>query len=139
METLRKVALGIMMLVTLHVAAQETENTKNSEEFAEIEDFQLPTFSELSNSIATEYSEVLERLPDFSMLGSQIKKELRRGMLDQHSVAAAFHNLTSEHSILPNITTQRFQLRNSLNNIMFNGFDVFQAHAIRGLQVFGGR
>jgi hypothetical protein len=130
MKRIHKLTLAITLLVTLQISAQETSQNKEviSEENAAIENFQLPTFSELSNDIATEYSGVRERLPKLSNIGEHVEKEIRRGLLDDHSISATFRNLTPEHSILPNITPKRFQLRNSLNNIMFNGFDVNQLH-----------
>ncbi|WP_298520321.1 hypothetical protein [uncultured Kordia sp.] len=128
MKTIQKFALGIMLLAALQVSAQDTNTTEITEENAVIENFQLPTFSELSNDIAAEYSDIRERLPNLSNIGEHVKKGIRRGLFDQNSVAAAFQNVISEHSILPNITTKRFQLRNSLNQIMFNGFDATQLH-----------
>ncbi|AXG70362.1 hypothetical protein KORDIASMS9_02601 [Kordia sp. SMS9] len=139
MGTIRKFTLGIMVFATLHLAAQETENIQMNDENAAIENFQLPSFSELSNSIATEYSQVRDRLPNLATIGEHVHKELRRGMLDMHSVSTAFRNLTPEHTILSDITPRRFQLRTTLNNIMFNGFDAFQAHSVGGWRVFGGQ
>ncbi|MFK7748525.1 MAG: hypothetical protein AB8B65_09050 [Kordia sp.] len=132
MKTLQKFALGIMFLVALQVSAQETQSTEVVEQNAEIENFQLPTFSELSNDIATEYSAVRDRLPNLSNIGEHVKKGIRRGFLSEHNVAAAFQNVTTEHSILPNISAKRFQLRNNLKTIMFNGFDINQLHLNEG-------
>lgn len=128
MKTIQKFTLGILSLIVVSVSAQEIENTETIEDTVVIEDFQLPTFTELSNSIASEYSQVRERLPNLSTIGEHVDKELRRGLLSEHNIAATFRNLTPEYSILPNITQKRFQLRNSLNNIMFNGFDANQLH-----------
>jgi len=128
MKTLQKLTLGIMLFAAFQISAQETENTEAIEKNAEIENFQLPSFSELSNDIASEYSSVRERLPNLSNIGEHVQKGLRRGMLNEHSTSSTIRNLTTEHSILPNISTKRFQLRNNLNNIMFNGFDLNQLH-----------
>lgn len=137
MKTIQKFILGFFILGSIQISAQETDKAQIIDENIAIENFQLPTFSELSNSIATEYSDVRERLPELSNIGEHVHKGLRRGMLDMHSVASAFHNLTPEHTILPDITPRRFQLRTSLNNIMFNGFDAFQIHAIGGWRISG--
>ena len=128
MRTIQKLTLGITLLAVLQVSAQENKDTEVVEEDATIEEFQLPTFSELSNDIASEYSEVRDRLPNLSNIGKHVQKGLRRGLLDEHSISATFRNITSEHSILPNISAKRFQLRNNLNTIMFNGFDINQLH-----------
>ena len=132
MKTIQTLTLGIMLLAVLQVSAQENQDTEVVEENAMIESFQLPTFSELSNDIASEYSEVRDRLPNLSNIGEHVQKSIRRGFLDEHSISAAFRNITSEHSILPNISVKRFQLRNNLNNIMFNGFDINQLHLNEG-------
>ncbi|EDP94517.1 hypothetical protein U8527_16480 [Kordia algicida OT-1] len=128
MKRIQKFALAITVLAVLQISAQNTSNTPTIEENETIENFQLPTFSELSNNIATDYSNVRERLPNLSNIGEHVQKGIRRGLLDDHSISATFRNLSTEHSILPNITPKRFQLRNNLNNIMFNGFDVNQLH-----------
>ncbi|MGH1385511.1 hypothetical protein [Kordia sp.] len=128
MKTIQKLALGIILLAVFQVSAQENQDLKVVEENATIEEFQLPTFSELSNDIAAEYSEVRDRLPNLSNIGEYVQKGIRRGFLDEHSISAVFRNITSEHSILPNISAKRFQLRNNLNSIMFNGFDINQLH-----------
>lgn len=128
MKTIQKLALGIILLAVFQVSAQENQDLEVVEENATIEEFQLPTFSELSNDIAAEYSEVRDRLPNLSNIGEYVQKGIRRGFLDEHSISAVFRNITSEHSILPNISAKRFQLRNNLNNIMFNGFDINQLH-----------
>ncbi|WP_420572566.1 hypothetical protein [Kordia sp.] len=132
MKKIPKFVLAIALLAALQISAQEAPYSENSEENTTIENFQLPTFSELSNDIATDYTEVRERLPNLSNIGEHIQKGLRRGLLDEHNISATFRNLTPEHSILPNISAKRFQLRNSLNNIMFNGFDAVQLHANGG-------
>ncbi|MEM6685580.1 MAG: hypothetical protein AAF617_07255 [Bacteroidota bacterium] len=136
MKTIQKFIWGALLLSCIHVSAQKTEMEEIIDKHLAVENFQLPTFSELSNSIATEYSDIRERLPELSNIGEHVRKGLRRGLLDMHSVSAAFRNLTPEHTILPDITPRRFQLRSSLNNIMFNGFDIFQVHAVGGWRVF---
>lgn len=128
MKTLRKFILGMLLLGFLQVSAQETESTQSTTNTSEIESFQLPTFSELSLTIANEYSLVRDRLPNLSTIGEHVEKSIRRGMLDEHSISATFRNLTTEYSILPTITQKRFQLRDNLNNIMFNGFDANVLH-----------
>jgi hypothetical protein len=136
MKKIYTFVFAICLLTTAQMTAQETSNSQE-ETTASIENFQLPTFSELSNDIASEYVKVRERLPNLANIGEYVRKSIRRGMLDEHSTFAAFYNLSTEYSILPNITTKRYQLRNSLNNIMFNGFDVTQLHV--GGAYRGGR
>jgi hypothetical protein len=129
MKKIFKFVIVLCLLTTIQATAQEKSNDLTQEEkTAAIIDFQLPTFSELSNEIASEYLEVRERLPNLANIGEYVRKSLRRGMLDEHNTFSAFHNLASEYSILPNISTQRFQMRNNLKNIMFTGFDVTQLH-----------
>lgn len=128
MKRIQKFTLVITAFAVLQISAQNTSNASTVEENDMIENFQLPTFSELSNDIASDYSNVQDRLPNLSNIGEHVQKGIRRGFLDEHSISATFRNLTTEHSMLPNITPQRFQLRNNLNNIMFNGFDVNQLH-----------
>ncbi|MEM6719952.1 MAG: hypothetical protein AAF611_11575 [Bacteroidota bacterium] len=128
MKKIQKLALSLMIVLAFQVSAQETDDTQQINENTAIENFQLPTFTELSSNIATEYSEVRERLPELSTIGEYVHKGLRRGVLSDHNISAAFRNLTTEHSILPDITPKRFQLRTSLNNIMFNGYDINQLH-----------
>ncbi|PTX61969.1 hypothetical protein C8N46_10366 [Kordia periserrulae] len=128
MNILQKCVVGMFLLGVLHVSAQETESSQNSTTNSEIENYQLPTFSELSLTIANEYSQVHNRLPNLSNIGEHVEKSIRRGMLDEHSISTTFRNLNTEYSILPNITQKRFQLRDNLNTIMFNGFDANVLH-----------
>jgi len=67
MQHIKRFILVLFFGAALQIAAQE--NTQISTE-EDIEDFQLPTFSELSNNIATDYNTVLEALPDLSNIGA---------------------------------------------------------------------
>lgn len=128
MKTIKLLALVLFSGISLQVSAQET-TTEIPELDAQIENFELPTFSKLSNDIASEYTSVLESLPDLSNIGSYIDLELRRfSIMDENNSVFTVRNLVSENSFLDNIIPKRLQLRNSLNNIMFNGFDVNQLH-----------
>lgn len=128
MRKIHTFVLAISMLAVLQVSAQNTANVKVDDEVNTIEKFQLPTFSELSNDIASEYNTVLESLPNLSNIGNYVDKEIRRGFPFEHSTVYTVRNFSSEHSILPNVSPIRFQLRNILNNIMFTGFDANQLH-----------
>ena len=127
-KTIRKIMFASALLLCVHLSAQETNNIAAEDKATTFESFQLPSFSELSNSIATEYTSVRERLPNLANIGEHVEKSIRGLMLDEQSISATFRNLTTEHSILPNISSEHFRLRNTLNNIMFNGFDVNQLH-----------
>ncbi|WP_430412509.1 hypothetical protein [Kordia sp.] len=127
MKNLKKLALVLFLGVAFQGTAQET--TKETPIFDEkIENFELPTFSKLSNDIATDYTKVFESLPDLSNIGAYVDKELRRSFPFEHSTAYTIRNFSNENSILPNISPIRFELRNILNNIMFTGFDANQLH-----------
>lgn len=127
MKTIKRFVLVVLLLgITLQVSAQET--TKEPELNSQIENFELPTFSKLSNDIATEYTSVLESLPDLSNIGPYIDQELRRGFIDEYSISSNFRNFANENSLFQNIRTKKFELRHILNNIMFNGHDVYQLH-----------
>lgn len=127
MKTIKRFVLVLLLGITLQLSAQET--TAETPKFdSQIENFELPTFSKLSNDIATEYTSVLESLPDLSNIGSYIDLELRRSIIDENNSVLTVRNLVNENSFLDNIIPKRFQLRNSLNNIMFTGFDVNQLH-----------
>jgi hypothetical protein len=121
MKMIQKFVIVITLLIAVQISAQETEKIA-------IENFELPTFSELSIDIATDYKNVLELLPDLSNIGEHVQKEIRRGFLDENSIRYTFRNFSDENSLLPNISGKRFQLRNNLNRIMFNGFDINQLH-----------
>lgn len=127
MKHLKKIFLLLFLGAAFQISAQETTEKLPSLD-KDIENFELPSFSKLSNDIASDYNLVLESLPDLSNIGKHIDKEIRRGLFDEHNVANAFRNFNNENSILPNISAKRFQLRNSLNNIMFNGYDINQLH-----------
>ena len=128
MKTLQKFGYIVMLIVALQASAQETTNKTATSETTAIDSVQLPSFEELSISIASDYSKVRESLPNLSNIGSHVQKEIRRGMFDQTRISYTFRNIVNETSILPTITPMRFQLRNNLNNIMFNGFDANQLH-----------
>jgi len=128
MKNIQKFGFLVTLIAALHVSAQTTPSTKVADENDTITNFQLPTFSELSNDIASNYTKVLELLPDLSTIGKYVKKDFGTGMFDQNNISYTFRNFVDENSILPNITPKRFQLRNNLNRIMFNGFDVNQLH-----------
>lgn len=128
MKNIQKIGLLAIVLTTLHMSAQMTPYTKVVDENVTITNFQLPTFLELSNDIASNYSKVLDLLPDLSTIGKYVKKDIGTGIFDQNNIVYTFRNLSDENTILPTITPQRFQLRNNLNRIMFNGFDVNQLH-----------
>ncbi len=127
MKTIKLLVLVLFSGIALQVSAQET-TIEIPELDAQIENFELPTFSKLSNDIASEYTSVLESLPDLSNIGQYIDLELRRSIIDENNSVFTVRNLVNENSFLDNIIPKRFQLRNSLNNIMFNGFDVNQLH-----------
>lgn len=127
MKKIQKLTFVLGLAIVCQMSAQEQAITM-SKDNPTIENFQLPSFTELSNHIATEYTTTHERLPNLANIGEHIQKSIRQNRFDENSISATFRNLTSEHSILPNISSQRFQLRNSLNNIMFNGFDINQLH-----------
>ncbi|MBC8753744.1 hypothetical protein H2O64_03625 [Kordia sp. YSTF-M3] len=127
MHYIKRFILVLFLGVTVQLSAQET--SKDVQTLDEnIEEFKLPTFSELSNDIATDYTNVLESLPNLSNIGAYVDKEIRRGFPFEHSTVYTVRNFSSEHSILPNVSPIRFQLRNILNTIMFTGFDANQLH-----------
>ena len=128
MRKIHTFVLAISMLAVLQVSAQSTPHLKVDDEANTIENFQLPTFSELSNDIASEYNNVLESLPNLSNIGTYVDREIRRGFPFEHGTVSTVRNFSGEHSILPNISARRFELRNNLNNIMFTGFDANQLH-----------
>ncbi|QHI39016.1 hypothetical protein IMCC3317_44160 [Kordia antarctica] len=121
MKMIQKFVLAITLLIAVQISAQETENIA-------VENFKLPSFSELSTDIATDYYKVRESLPNLSNIGEHVQKEIRRGFYSENSITYTFRNFTDGNSLLPNISPQRFQLRNNLNTIMFNGFDANQMH-----------
>lgn len=121
MKHLKLLFLAVCLGITLDLSAQET-----NEEAKKIENFELPTFFELSHNIATEYTDLLESLPDLSNIGPYIDQELRQSSVDEHSTVFTVRNFVTENSILATVSSKRFQLRNSLNNIMFTGYDIGQ-------------
>lgn len=126
MHYIKRFILVLFLGTALQISAQETEeNVQVLDE--SIQNFQLPTFSELSNDIATDYTNMLASLPNLSNIGKHVQKEIRRGF-NENSITYTFRNFANENSLLPNISPKRFQLRNNLNNIMFNGFDADQLH-----------
>lgn len=132
MKNIKRFVLVVSLGVAIQISAQETIKDVISISAENIENFQLPTFSELSNDIATNYTKVLESLPNLSNIGAYVDKEIRRGFPFEHSTVYTVRNFSSEHSILPNVSPIRFQLRNLLNNIMFTGFDANQLHLNEG-------
>jgi len=127
MKNITQFVLILFLGATFQISAQEiTEDTPELDK--QIENFELPTFSKLSNDIAGEYTSVLESLPDLSNIGSYIDQELRKGFPYEHNTVYTVRNLVNENSFLDNISPKRFQLRNSLNTIMFKGFDANQLH-----------
>jgi hypothetical protein len=127
MKNIKQFVLVLFLGIAMQISAQET-TLGISMLASDIENFELPTFSKLSTNIATDYNKVIELLPDLSTIGPFIDKEIRRGFPFEHSTVYTVRNLSNEHSILPNISPVRFQLRNVLNNIMFTGFDINQQH-----------
>lgn len=127
MKNITQFVLVLFLGVTLQISAQENTNETPSLD-KDIENFELPSFSKLSNDIANEYTNVLESLPDLSNIGPYIDQELRRGIFDEHSVSSNFRNFANENALFQNITTRRFELRAMLNNIMYLGHDVNQLH-----------
>lgn len=68
MRKIHKFVLAISILAVIQLSAQSTPHLQLDDEDNSIENFQLPTFSELSNDIATDYTNVLESLPDLSTI-----------------------------------------------------------------------
>lgn len=126
MKNIQKIVFVLCLAVTVQLAAQEPTKEVVTTFDDTIEDFQLPTFSQLSNDIASDYTKVLESLPDLSTIGPFIDKEIRRGFPFEHNTVYTIRNFANEHSLVPNISPIRFELRNILNNIMFTGFDANQ-------------
>ncbi|WP_298424767.1 hypothetical protein [uncultured Kordia sp.] len=128
MKNIQQFVIILFLGAALTVSAQETTEEIPSLD-KEIENFELPTFSKLSNDIASEYNAILESLPDLSNIGPYIDQELRRGAIfDQHSVSSSFRNFANENSLFQNISTRKFELRTILNNIMYLGHDINQLH-----------
>lgn len=127
MKYLKRLVLVVCLGSVLHISAQEA-NEETPKLDKNIENFALPTFSKLSKDIASEYTLVLESLPNLANIGPYIDQELRRSFIDEHSTVFTVRNFITENSILSNVSAKRFQLRNSLNNIMFTGYDIGQLH-----------
>ncbi|WP_046757392.1 hypothetical protein [Kordia jejudonensis] len=136
MKNITQFAFLLFLGVTLQISAQEvTQETPIV--FNDIEDFELPTFSKLSADIASEYVSVVESLPNLTTIGPFVDKELRRSFIDENSTVYTVRNFTEPNSILPNISPKRFELRNSLNTIMFTGFDITQLHCNNAFRATG--